>query len=544
MKESLKVGLILNGLVIPLWIYRVMEKIVATDFATVSLIILLEPEEGKNVKMPAFYKLHEKLDRLIFRNRIDYFHPVNLWEKFTQVPVIPFHFDPHDLKVEFDEIQPDVILNFDADSSAKKWGKYVRYGVWTYMPLPVHSHSTPACCYWETVKTEPVISVGVTYTDGNSEKKEIIHQSWLSANYNSFHINQNNAYGSAPFIFSHLLEGVYKFGKDYLLRRAEKFRSMCKINNNELSELSLPKNAQAVRNMHILLFRYLSRKLVYKSQFRWFLMVNRSRNPLSLDPDKFVLLNPPKDRFWADPFVLSRNEKYDVFAEEFVYRKNKGHIVWFELDHTGNLLHTEKILERPYHMSYPFVFEHDGQYYMIPETSENRTVELYKSTDFPVKWEFVMNLMENCNAVDSTLFYHGNKWWLFTSVNEFTRFPDHRELFLYYSDNLFSNQWKPHPGNPVVTDVRTARPGGKIFTHNGKIYRPSQDCSVRYGRALNFNEITRLTEDDYSERMVKKWEPTWFPHLQGVHTFNFDKNITLIDGYTFRKRIGLSFKNN
>ena len=55
--------------------------------------------------------------------------------------------------------------------------------------------------------------------------------------------------------------------------------------------------------------------------------------------------------------------------------------------------------------------------------------------------------------------------------------------------NFLTNKWTPHPENPIVTDIRTARPGGKIFIQDGKIYRPSQDCSIRYGRALNMNQI-------------------------------------------------------
>lgn len=531
MKAPVKIGMVLSGLNVPMWIYRIMENISASEFASVSLIILFKQKEQKKNWTPAFYRLHEKLDKLIFNNRIDYLNSVNIGEIYKNVPVLPFDFNPKELMTE---IQPDVILNFNNGISAKKWEKYARFGVWTYNLGTQNQSALPASCYWETVKSAPVISTWVNCSDGRSVKQKIIHKSWISANYNSFHINQNNAYGIAAFIFPQLLKGVYNSGKNYLLSRSEKYMNF--KDKNDILEFLPLRNSQAIRNMGNLVLRYFNRKLVYKNQFKWFLMVKKSNNPFHLKSGKYLQLNPPKDRFWADPFIVLHNEKYYVFAEEFVYRKNKGHIVWLELSKNGKLLRSEKILERPYHMSYPFVFEHDGQYYMIPETSENRTVELYKSTDFPAKWEFVMNLMDSCNAVDTTLFYHDKKWWLFSSLNEFSGFPDHRELFLYYSDSLFSTQWKSHPGNPVVTDVRTARPGGRVFIHKGKIYRPSQDCSVRYGRALNLNEITRLTEQEYAEKRVKKWEPDWYPKLKGIHTLNFDKNLTVIDGYKFFKR--------
>lgn len=94
--------------------------------------------------------------------------------------------------------------------------------------------------------------------------------------------------------------------------------------------------------------------------------------------------------------------------------------------------------------------------------------------------------------------------------------------------------------NPVISDVRTARPAGKIFIKDGKIYRPSQDCSGRYGKAFNINQIITITETDYDEILVRKVEPEWNKSLKGAHTFNSDGGLTIIDSYSFRKRTLLS----
>jgi hypothetical protein len=174
---------------------------------------------------------------------------------------------------------------------------------------------------------------------------------------------------------------------------------------------------------------------------------------------------------------------------------------------------------------------------MIPETGGNRTIDLYKCTEFPGKWVFVKNIMDNFNAVDSTLFYHNNKWWLFTVIDKIDSVTAvSPELYLFYTDDFLSENWTSHPQNPIVSDVRSARPAGKIFIKEEKIYRPSQDCSGRYGNSFDINQILTLTETEYSEKKIIKVKPEWDISLKGTHTFNFDGNFTIIDAYSFRKR--------
>ena len=188
-------------------------------------------------------------------------------------------------------------------------------------------------------------------------------------------------------------------------------------------------------------------------------------------------------------------------------------------------------------MSYPFVFESEGGYYMIPETGGNRTIDLYKCNDFPDNWVFVKSIMKDVNAVDTTLFKYNSKWWLFTVIDEINSSLDGSpELFLFFTDDFLSGIWTSHPLNPIVSDIRIARPAGKIFIQNGNIYRPSQDCAGRYGKAFNINQVLVLSETEYKEVHIKKIEPDWDTNLRGTHTFNFDDDFTVIDAYSMRRR--------
>ncbi|HDQ45024.1 MAG TPA: hypothetical protein ENN17_05920 [bacterium] len=178
---------------------------------------------------------------------------------------------------------------------------------------------------------------------------------------------------------------------------------------------------------------------------------------------------------------------------------------------------------------------------MIPETRLNKTIELYECTDFPLKWEFRMNLMENVDAVDTTLFFHHQKWWLFTCILQdreslFNSDLYYDALYLFYSDSLFSEDWIPHPLNPVVTDVRKARPAGRIFVDSGKIIRPSQDGSLCYGYGYRLNEITRLNEKEYMESEVEFIRPDWKKSIIATHTFNQDNTYTVGDAVKRRSK--------
>jgi len=145
--------------------------------------------------------------------------------------------------------------------------------------------------------------------------------------------------------------------------------------------------------------------------------------------------------------------------------------------------------------------------------------------------------MKNVNAVDSTLFCYYGKWWLFTVIDKIdSELAVSPELYLFYSDDFLSDTWTSHPMNPVITDVRTARPAGKIFIQDGKICRPSQDCSGSYGNSFDINQIVILTETDYMEKNIIKVKPDWKKSLRGTHTYNSDNGFTIIDAYSNRRR--------
>jgi len=148
-----------------------------------------------------------------------------------------------------------------------------------------------------------------------------------------------------------------------------------------------------------------------------------------------------------------------------------------------------------------------------------------------------MNLMENVNAVDTTIFHFQDKWWLFTGMQEDERLLPLAKLYLFISRDLFTQNWIPHPLNPIESDVTKARPAGSLFVKDGRIFRPSQNCSNTYGYGFFLNEILRLSESDYLEKTVRSVTPNWNRKILGVHTYTNEGQITFIDAFTRRRKI-------
>lgn len=268
---------------------------------------------------------------------------------------------------------------------------------------------------------------------------------------------------------------------------------------------------------------------------QWILLVKKGPG-LALSPGEFSKIVPPPDRYWADPHVVRRDGRFYIFVEEYPLATAKGHISVIALNDDGTHEPSRPVLERPYHLSYPSVFEHEGEIYMVPESEANGTIDLYRCVDFPLGWEQVETLMDKVSAVDSTLVHHHGKWWLFANMVDLAGASFSEELFIFHSTTLIAGRWTPHRMNPVVSDARRARPAGPILRNDGQLYRPAQDCSRRYGYGVRLFEITHLSEDDYAEAEVARVEPTWDKGIVATHTLSYTPGLTVMDAVQPRFR--------
>lgn len=193
----------------------------------------------------------------------------------------------------------------------------------------------------------------------------------------------------------------------------------------------------------------------------------------------------------ADPFPLVRDGALYVFLETMAHRQ-RGKISAYRSADLQTFEPLGIVLERPFHLSFPFVFEHDGQAYMVPESERANEVALYRFADFPRRLERVRQLVEGPFA-DSHLAQHGDRWYLFSTHGT--------TLHLFSAERLDAN-FKEHPLSPISTDARYGRSGGATLVLDGRLYRVAQDCSGRYGENCHLIEIVEMSATAYGERVA------------------------------------------
>lgn len=243
---------------------------------------------------------------------------------------------------------------------------------------------------------------------------------------------------------------------------------------------------------------------------------------------RWEVLPDPGTHFYADPFPIVYRGRTFLFVEDLDHRTNKGVISVIPFGEQGPSGPARVVLEESWHLSYPFVFESDGEVWMIPESSSNSAVTLYRAERFPDRWVKEADLLTGTEASDATLVEHGGQLWMFMSVRDGAGSWSDR-LSIYHAPTLLG-PWQPHPGNPIFIDQSCARPAGAFVHRNGRLYRPVQDCRGGYGTGIGLAEVTRLDQEGYSQTLhaIVHAPPAW-PGRR-LHTFNRAGPLEVIDG--------------
>jgi hypothetical protein len=228
----------------------------------------------------------------------------------------------------------------------------------------------------------------------------------------------------------------------------------------------------------------------------------------------------------ADPFILPAPGALRVLCEEFSWFSETGRIIEMSRGPDGRLSRGRPAIDEGVHMSYPYAFQHEGALYCVPECATRREVALYRWDSDRAAWTRDTVLLENVAAVDATLFEADGRWWLLHSSDEGV---GPWSLYVWAAERL-RGPWRPHPANPVKTDVRSSRPAGQPFRHEGRLYRPVQDGSRSYGGAMAINWVKCLSLEEFQEVTVQRLRPgPGWPYPDGVHTLNHFGDWCVID---------------
>ncbi len=507
--NKLEIVIICENEPIPAWLNDLISKLSNSNFSKISCLLFSNNKKKprNSLSVLAYKKFDSRfslsmnaLEKLDISIPTIYKQSIFLNENFSISKTIE-SFNIHEI---------DLIISLVDDPIPQSISKVSKHGVWS---LEHGLASNYPSGFIEVIEQHEVIDSKIISIKNNSKK--ILLHSYSSVDPFSVKRTMNSIYWKGSSLFYNLIKKLIlsenDFGVEFVPINSEK---------KKIGLFTLSKSLYKKYN------NYKNNSLKYFDQ--WTLMYN-FENDISYSFKNFIEISSPEDRFWADPFIIFQDNEYFVFFEESLLSNPKGWISYFRLDENGNYTQPESILKKDYHLSYPSIFEFDGVHYMIPESSTTNKIDIFKCIDFPKKWEYHKTILNDISAVDPTIFQKNGKWWLFAGTIENAGISPSDELSLFYSDNPLSDDWISHPLNPIVSDVRKARPAGNIFEQNHNLLRPAQNSSYGYGYGISINKIKTIDESHYVESIDSQIIPNWDSEISGIHTINHTNNLTMID---------------
>jgi hypothetical protein len=278
-------------------------------------------------------------------------------------------------------------------------------------------------------------------------------------------------------------------------------------------------------------------------EYTWSIAIYTGVNPLEIKSPEHI--NNPvltkadvtdvAAKFVADPFMIRREEGWFMFFEILNRETGRGEIGLARSSDGFNWNYERIVLREPFHLSYPHVFRHEGNFYIIPESREDQSVRLYRAINFPWEWRLEHTLLKG-DFADATIFRHNGLWWLYVLEGM-------ENLRLFHAPALQS-QWLEHIKSPlIVSNLKISRPGGRILVMGEKIFRFAQDGVPLYGNCLHAMEVTQIDKAGYEESEVNEspilkanrrgWNAVGMHHAD-IHQLPGSGWIACVDGATVK----------
>lgn len=545
-RPPIRVGVLLDSLRPPAWIVQVLEDIRACDGLELVLLLpdvmpSLAASVSRESRLNVVSRRWADMDRKVYNTAQDAFAPTSLNPGEYSCEVLNFGANVDGsgrvaVSAEgvgrLKDVRLAVIVDCALHEFGNEIGEAATYGLWRFDPSNGRATNS---LQFDLARFREGERLGVIATEirveGGSSRGTLVGKSFSRADSVSPLRGENFRYWRRSGLLRQRLQALRESGFQVVSESdTGVVDCVCHGSDTPGNLASAGILAQTV----VQGIARAARRRFHREQ--WFIAVRKrpeDRDSLK-DMSGFHLIRPPRDRFYADPFVVEEAGRNYIFFEDYRYDLGKGLISYSALDHDGNLGSVKVVLETPYHLSYPFIFRHQGQIFMMPETSAAGRIEVFRSLEFPERWERYAILIDNIVAFDPTMVCYDDKFWLF--VSGVTKHDgENHDLSIYWAEDLFG-KWHPHPENPIVSDLRRARPAGALFLKDGCLYRPAQDSSHSYGRAITVNRIDELTTTKYREVSVGRIEPGWLKGNLGTHTFNQNEEFQVTDGRIFARR--------
>jgi hypothetical protein len=529
---KLRFGVLCRGLRFPRWQAQCLQAVLETGLAEPVLLIL----EGPGVKKARVVGKLRQWDRLLFnlynnllvKPRARSYRPVDLTATLDAVPCMicepkirgaVHRFGPADI-AELRAYRLDFIIRFGFDVLAGEILSTARYGIWSYHHGDEQRFRGPPPGFWEIFHDEPSTGVLLQRLTERIDNGSVLFKGHFRTAL-TYRRNVDRIYlGSADWIALCIKRIA---GGDSRFVFAPGPRS-------EAPMLRAPDNLTFLR-YELRQIGRISKAVVRRTCFAdaWNVgYASHSRQQVinGMSTAGVTWATPgPGARYLADPMIIQEPAGTKVYAEEYRYF---GHGRVVSLEWPGGFSWDRASMECDLgrHASYPFVFRHQGELWIVPESCALRKVMLLKKGPNE-RWDHVCDLIDEAVLADPTLLWHRNRWWLFAAD---ARGTPHTRLLVYHAATL-TGPWAPHRLNPVKVDVTGARPAGPLFEVEGSLYRPAQDCAKEYGCAITIHRVIQLSGDAFAERAVARLEPARdSAYPDGVHTMAVAEHGLFLDG--------------
>jgi hypothetical protein len=509
----LRFALVAESNVLPSWQARCLSELLRSG--RVELAGVLRPRIRSGVE-PRWWRLFSSMvDR-----RSEAMDPVNVDDVLGDTPILDVD------SSEGSHSELDFILAFESEQVHRSLLSVARHGVWVF-----HFHDTveyrggpPAL--QEILAGDEVTGAVLERLTEDPDAGVVLHRGYFRTFRHSYRVSRDEALLGCVDWPARVCNDLRADSASYLESPATRARLRARIPSlAQMAKLLAITARSLVRFQLSVLLRAETWNVGILHGTRGELLENGGSSTS-------VTWLPEHDRneYFADPFPFHSNGRSAILGEVFDFRRGKGVIAVVPIEAGRPKTPPRVVLELDVHASYPCVVNDGDDTFFVPETADAGEVSLYRLEEFPNKWVREATLIEGFPALDPTVFRHGGRWWLTCASKETGK---DSKLFAWSALELLG-PWVPHPTNPIKTDVRSSRPAGLPFVHDGVLYRPAQDASRAYGGSVVLNRINRLTPDAFDEDTVGRLDARPGPFEDGLHTLSVDDVLTLIDGKSYR----------
>ncbi len=437
----------------------------------------------------------------------------------------------------------DFILRFGFNIIRGEILNVSRFGIWSYHHGDEQHYRGGPPGFWEIYHSNPVTGAMLQRLTDRLDAGIVLRKGY-------FRTVQHSWSGNIDRLFMETAHWPAQVATDILNNVNLSWDT--KMSTTEAPIYKIPGNLRMIRFMFCLMASRIRFHIYNLTRAeKWNIgIIKAPINDILANPGRHApewLLSPGMHRYAADPFAIIGDDHLNILYESYDYHKAKGRIASIQVALKNNQVDPPvTVLDKDHHLAYPYLFSVRGKWYCIPESALNRTVDLYRWDDTEGALIFIRTLLQDVDAVDSTVFQYNGRWWLFCTKKSLSD----THLYAWFSAE-FTGPYEPHHNNPIKTDVRSARPAGPPFILEDSLLRPAQDCSKAYGASISLQKIVRLTPDEFMEEpagTVGPFRGTRYP--MGAHTLVNAGDYTIVDakkyvfdGWNFIHELSMKVRN-